>query len=217
MEGSILDGLGSRREPSSFLGALVCPNSYSRGLRLLKYDRLSHKAILGYMGQRENRGLLVKLCCKNFIAGFELLQGEAEWLRMEAAKQKKKDSKVAAQSEEEIRARKKLEKRQVVEEAPSRPSELSVKADSERMASDSFDEATVGAPEQASTETPREEEEPTSQPTPRRRVKSFAKKGKRLSKPVYVDTPTPSSSDEARQSPPRPFLLSVSGRGREVR
>ena len=62
------------------------------------------------MGQRENRGLLVKLCCKNFFAGLELLQGEVELLRLEAAKQRKKDSKAAAQTEEELRAKKKLEK-----------------------------------------------------------------------------------------------------------
>ena len=119
-------------------------------------------------------------------------------------------------TEEETQARKKLEKRKVGEEASSCPSEPAVEVDSERIASDSFDEAAAGVPEQASTETPCEEEEQISQPTPRRRVKSFARKGKRLPKPMYVDTPTPSSSDEARQSPLRPYPLGVSGRGREV-
>ena len=118
-------------------------------------------------------------------------------MRLEAVKQKKKDSRVAALTKEETQARKKLEKRKVSEEASSRPSEPAVEVDSERTALDSFDEAAAGVPEQASAETPREEEEQTSQPTPRRRVKSFARKRKKLPKPIYVDTPTPSSSDEA--------------------
>ena len=114
------------------------------------------------MSQRGNRGLLVKLCCKNFFAGLDLLEGEAELMLLEAAKQKKKDSRAAALSEEETRARKKLEKRKVGEEASSRPSKPAVEVDSERTASDSFEEATAGVPEQASAETPREEEEQTS-------------------------------------------------------
>ena len=182
----------------SFWAYWCAPIHTQEGPRLLKYDHLSYKAILCYMSQRGNRSLFVKLCCKNFFAGHELLQGEEELLRVEGVKQKKKVSRVAAQSEEEIRERKNLKNRKIIEEAPSRLKEPAVELDSERMASDSFDEAVAEALDQASIETPRIEEEQTSQPTPKRRVKSLVRKGKRLPKPIYVDTPTPSSSDEAR-------------------